>query len=481
MSFETVIGLEIHAELDTKSKLFCSCPTEFGANPNENTCPICLGIPGTLPALNAKAVTLVVKAGLILNCEINKESHMDRKNYFYPDLPKAYQITQYYTPVCKGGYVDIEAAGVSRRIRLNRIHMEEDAGKLIHLEADGVSLIDYNRAGIPLIEIVTEPDLRSPEEAVAFLIALKSMLEYGEISDCRMEQGSLRCDANISLRKKGQNALNTRVELKNLNSFKELKKALEYEEERQKKLYTLKEEDKIVQETRRWEAAKEKTIPMRSKEDADDYRYFPDPDLGPIIINDTLIREIKKNLPEMPAIREKRFRELYGLKDKDIDIIVGYKALSEYYEALVSCGAEPKVGAKWILGSILKLLNEKGLKAEQIPISPEELVKLIEIIEEGKISITAGQEVFSEMFRTGKDAENIIKEKGLSQISNKTELERIINSVLNDNPQSLSDYAAGKKQAAVFLMGQIMKASKGRANPQLANEILDERLKKGLL
>lgn len=481
MSFETVIGLEIHAELNTKSKLFCSCPTEFGASANENTCPICLGIPGTLPVLNEAAVTLAVKTGLILNCKINKKSHMDRKNYFYPDLPKAYQITQYDTPVCRGGYVDIEAAGVSRRIRLNRIHMEEDAGKLIHLEETDVSLIDYNRAGIPLIEIVTEPDLRSAEEAVAFLKALKSMLEYGGISDCRMEQGSLRCDANISLRRTGQNTLNTRVELKNLNSFKELKKALEYEAGRQKKLYTLKEENKIIQETRRWEAAKEETIPMRSKEDANDYRHFPEPDLGPIIIDDTLIQEIKKTLPEMPMTRKKRFKELYGLKDKEIDIIVGDKELSEYYEALVSCGTDPKIGSNWILGSILKLLNEKGLKTGQIPVPPEELSNLLKIIEEGKISITAGQEVFREMFDAGKGADDIVKEKGLSQISNKTELERIIKSVLDDNPKSLSDYAAGKKQAAAFLMGRIMKASKGRANPQLAREILEERLKKGLL
>ncbi|HNU80519.1 MAG TPA: Asp-tRNA(Asn)/Glu-tRNA(Gln) amidotransferase subunit GatB [Bacillota bacterium] len=480
MSFETVIGLEIHAELNTKSKLFCSCPAEFGAKPNGNTCPVCLGLPGTLPVLNEGAVVLAVKAGLILNCEIMTRSRMDRKNYFYPDLPKAYQTTQYDIPICRNGYVDIGTEELPRRIRLTRIHLEEDAGKLIHLEESDVSLIDYNRAGIPLIEIVTEPDLRSAEEAVAFLKALKSMLEYGEISDCRMERGSLRCDANISLRKAGQNTLNTRVELKNMNSFKELQKALESEEERQRELYSLGEESRIVQETRRWDSAKGKTVPMRSKEDAHDYRYFPEPDLGPVIISDAMIREIRESLPEMPADRKKRFRDLYGLKDKEIDIIVGDKALSEYYEALTARGTDPRAGANWILGSMLKLLKEKGLEAGQIPVPPEELHKLIRIIKEGKISLTAGQEVFSQMFDTGRSAGDIIKEKGLSQISDRMELGRIITGVLDDNPQSLSDYAAGKTQAAVFLMGQIMKATKGRANPQLAREILEEKLKKGL-
>jgi aspartyl-tRNA(Asn)/glutamyl-tRNA(Gln) amidotransferase subunit B len=476
MSYETIIGLEIHGELNTKSKIFCSCSTEFGAKPNENTCPICLGIPGTLPVLNEEAVNLAVKAGTIFNCEINKLSKMDRKNYFYPDLPKAYQTSQYDIPVCRGGYVDIEMDGVSRKIRLNRIHIEEDAGKLVHLEAEETSLIDYNRVGIPLIEIVTEPDMGSVEEAVAFLKTLKSMLEYGGISDCRMEQGSLRCDANISLRKAGQDTLNTRVELKNLNSFKELQKALEKEENRQRELYALGEEYKIKQETRRWDSAKGKTIPMRSKEDAHDYRYFPEPDLVPIIINDTQIQEIKKALPEMPAEKKRRFLELYGLSSKETDIIIGDKALSQYYEALIAYGTNPKTGANWILGNMLKHLNEKGLETDQIPVRPEELYKLTEMIAEGSISITAGQEVFREMFETGKSAKEAVKQKGLSQISDRSELERIIEKVFEDNPQSLLDYAAGKTQAAGFLMGQIMKASKGKANPQVAKALLEERL-----
>jgi aspartyl-tRNA(Asn)/glutamyl-tRNA(Gln) amidotransferase subunit B len=423
-------------------------------------------------------VNLAIKAGIILNCEINKLSKMDRKNYFYPDLPKAFQTSQYDIPICKGGYVDIETEGKKRRIRLNRIHMEEDAGKLVHLEDEDVSLIDYNRVGVPLLEIVTEPDLRSPEEAVAFLKTLKLMMEYGEISDCRMEQGSLRCDANISLRRIGQNTFNTRVELKNLNSFKELQKALEKEEKRQRELYSFGEEDKIKQETRRWDSAKSKTIPMRSKEDAHDYRYFPEPDLVPVIISDVQIQRIREALPEMPAEKKKRFTEQYGLKDKEIDIIIKDKALSQYYEALVDYGTNPKTAANWILGNLLMLLNEKELESELIPVPPEELFRLTQIIEDGTISITAGQEVLREMFYTGKSAEAVVKEKGLQQISDTEDLERIIKAVLNDNPQSVSDYAAGKKQAAGFLMGQIMKASKGKANPHLAKRLLEQQLSK---
>lgn len=477
MNLETIIGLEIHAELDTKSKIFCSCSTKFGAAPNENTCPVCLGLPGTLPVLNKEAVKLAVRAGAIFNCEINRLSKMDRKNYFYPDLPKAYQTSQYDMPICKGGYVDIEVNGSKRRIRLNRIHIEEDAGKLVHLEEEEASLIDYNRVGVPLIEIVTEPDIRSVDEAVAFLRMLKAMLEYAGISDCRMEQGSLRCDANISLRRVGQQTFNTRVELKNMNSFKELQKALDREEKRQKELYTFGEEDKIKQETRRWDSSKGKTVPMRSKEDAHDYRYFSEPDLAPVIISGAQIKEIKEALPEMPAEKKMRFREHYGLKDKEIEIIIGDKALSQYYEALVACGTNPKTGANWILGNMLKLLKEKELEPDRIPIGPEELYKLTKMIEEGKISITAGQEVFREMFDTGRSAEEIVKSRGLSQISDEEDLKRIIKAVLEDNPQSVSDYISGKTQAAGFLMGRIMKASRGKANPQRAKEILEEQLR----
>lgn len=477
MSFETIIGLEIHAELNTKTKIFCSCSTEFGAKPNANTCPICLGLPGTLPVLNEEVVNLAIKAGTLLNCEINKLNKMDRKNYFYPDLPKAYQISQYDLPICKGGYVEIEVDGVKKKIRLNRIHIEEDAGKLVHLEDEPVSLIDYNRVGVPLVEIVTEPDMRSVEEAVTFMKTLKSILEYGEISDCRMEQGSLRCDANISIRKIGQEDLNTKVELKNINSFKELQKALEKEDKRQRELYTFGEEYKIKQETRRWDSGKGKTVPMRSKEDAHDYRYFPDPDLVPIIINDDQIQDIKHTLPEMPAAKRERFTKQYGLTEKEVDIIVDDKALSHYYEAVVSMGTAPKVAANWVLGDILRLLKEKELEAGDIPVEPKALYELTVLIAEGKISTTAGKEVFEEMFNTGKSAAEVVKEKGLTQISDTAELEKLIDQILDSNPQSISDYAAGKTQAAGFLMGQVMKASKGKANPKVTKELLDKKLK----
>ncbi|MGE5677956.1 MAG: Asp-tRNA(Asn)/Glu-tRNA(Gln) amidotransferase subunit GatB [Pseudomonadota bacterium] len=476
MSFETIIGLEIHAELNTRSKIFCSCSTEFGTNPNLNTCPVCMGLPGTLPVLNEEVVNLAVKAGTLLHCEISSLSRMDRKNYFYPDLPKGYQISQYDIPMCRGGYIDVEADGINRRIRLNRIHIEEDAGKLIHLEKEGSSLIDYNRAGVPLLEIVTEPDIRSVDQAIAFLRTLKLILEYGGISDCRMEQGSLRCDANISLRETNQKTFNNRVELKNLNSFKELQKALEKEEKRQLELY-ISGEGKIRQETRRWDSSRGITIPMRSKEDSDDYRYFPDPDLTPIIISEEQINMIREELPEMPAERKRRFRERYGLSDKEIDIITGDKALSDYYEELVACGTNPVSSANWLLGSMLKLLNMNALEPARIPVAPHLLSQLIKLIGEGRISITAGQEVFAEMFDTGMSAENIINERGLSQISDTADLTRIITGVMDSNPQSVSDYTSGKLQALGFLMGQVMKASKGKANPKVAKGLLEEQLK----
>jgi aspartyl-tRNA(Asn)/glutamyl-tRNA(Gln) amidotransferase subunit B len=480
MNLETIIGLEIHAELNTKSKIFCSCSTEFGAKPNANTCPICLGLPGTLPVINEEVVNLAIKAGTSLNCEINQLNKMDRKNYFYPDLPKAFQTSQFDLPICKGGYVEIEVEGEKRKIRLNRIHMEEDAGKLVHLEEEPVSLIDYNRVGVPLIEIVSEPDMRSVQEAVAFLRTLKSILEYGEISDCRMEQGSLRCDANISLRKVGQEALNTKVEIKNINSFKELQKALEKEEKRQRELYTFGEEFKIKQETRRWDNGKGKTVPMRSKEDAHDYRYFPEPDLVPIIISDAQITSIKETLPEMPAEKRERFINQYGLPENEVTVIINDKALSHYYEAVVELGANPKTAANWVLGDMLRLLNEKEMEAIDFPVAPKALFELIQLIAEGKISITAGKEVFAEMFSSGKSAESIISEKGLSQINDTAELEKIVVEILDNNPQSIADIKAGKTKAAGFLMGQLMKATKGKANPEVAKALLNERLNERL-
>lgn len=477
MSFETIIGLEIHAELHTKTKIFCNCSTQFGAEPNSNTCPVCLGLPGTLPVLNEEVVNLAIKAGKILNCEINEINKFDRKNYFYPDLPKAYQISQFDIPICSGGYVEFEVDGVKKKVRLNRIHIEEDPAKLIHLEDEPFSLIDYNRAGVPLAEIVTEPDLHSAEEAVAFLKTLKSLLEYAEVSDCRMEQGSLRCDANISLRPVGQQELNTKVEIKNINSFKEIQKALEKEEKRQRELYTYGEQHKIKQETRRWDSAKGRTIPMRSKEDADDYRYFPDPDLVPIIVKDEQIKAIENTIPELPKAKKQRFIEEYKLGEKEVEILVGDKALGKFYEGVVKEGADPKLASNWILGDLLRILKEKEIECGDMTLQPELLYKLIKLISEGKISGTAAKEVFDEMFVSGKNPEDIVAEKGMSQISSSDVLEKVIGEVLSANPKSVEDYKNGKLQAVGFLMGQVMKATKGQANPAVAKELIEAKLK----
>lgn len=477
MLLETVIGLEIHAELKTNTKIFCSCSTEFGAKPNENTCPICLGIPGTLPVLNEEVVNLAIKAGRAVNCTINNYNKMDRKNYFYPDVTKNYQTSQYDLPMCVNGRVDFTYEGKEVSVRINRIHIEEDAGKLVHLEDEPVSLIDYNRAGVPLVEIVTEPDLRSPGEAAAFMRELKGILEYAEISDCRMEQGSIRCDANISVRPYGQKEYGTKVEIKNINSFREVQKALEKEEKRQKELYQYGEEYKIKQETRRWDAGKGKTIPMRSKEEANDYRYFPEPDLTPIIIEENKINEIEKSLPEMPIEKRARFVKDYGLSEKDASIIIGSKALAKFYEDVVNEGANPKTASNYILGDLLRLLNANNMEAEDIKISPKNLVELFKVIEEGKISNTVGKDVFKEIFENDRPVKEIIEEKGLTQISCFDEIEKLVDKVLDNNPKSIEDYKAGKTRAIGFLMGQVMKESKGKVNPEVAKNIIEEKLK----
>ena len=478
MLLETVIGLEIHAELKTNTKIFCSCSTEFGAKPNENTCPICLGIPGTLPVLNEEVVNLAVKAGRAVNCEINNYNKMDRKNYFYPDLTKNYQTSQYDLPMCVNGKVTFNYEGKEVSVRINRIHIEEDAGKLVHLEDEPVSLIDYNRAGVPLVEIVTEPDLRSPGEAAAFMRELKGILEYAEISDCRMEQGSIRCDANISIRPYGSEEYGTKVEIKNINSFREVQKALEKEEKRQKELYQFGEEHKIRQETRRWDASKAKTLPMRSKEEAHDYRYFPEPDLTPIIIPGEKVDELEKSLPEMPIEKRARFVSEYGLSEKDASIIISSKTLAKFYEEVVGLGGNPKTVSNYILGDLLRMLNANNMEPEDIKISPKNFVSLLKIIESGKISNTAGKEVFKEMFETDKDPEVIIEEKGLSQISCSDEIEKLVDKVLSDNPKSIEDFKAGKTQAVGYLMGQVMKASKGKVNPPVAKQMIEEKLSK---
>ena len=478
MLLETVIGLEIHAELKTNTKIFCSCSTEFGAKPNENTCPICLGIPGTLPVLNEEVVNLAVKAGRAVNCEINNYNKMDRKNYFYPDLTKNYQTSQYDLPMCVNGKVTFNYEGKEVSVRINRIHIEEDAGKLVHLEDEPVSLIDYNRAGVPLVEIVTEPDLRSPGEAAAFMRELKGILEYAEISDCRMEQGSIKCDANNYIRPYSSEEYGTNVEIKNIISFKKKKKALEKEEKRQKELYQFGEEYKIKQETRRWDASKAKTLPMRSKEEAHDYRYFPEPDLTPIIIPQEKVDELEKSLPEMPIEKRARFVSEYGLSEKDASIIISSKTLAKFYEEVVGLGGNPKTVSNYILGDLLRMLNANNMEPEDIKISPKNFVSLLKIIESGKISNTAGKEVFKEMFETDKDPEIIIEEKGLSQISCSYEIEKLVDKVLSDNPKSIEDFKAGKTQAVGYLMGQVMKASKGKANPPVAKQMIEEKLSK---
>lgn len=476
MSLETVIGLEVHAELKSKTKIFCSCSTEFGKEPNHNTCPICLGLPGTLPVLNEEVIHLAIKAGKAFDCEINKLNKMDRKNYFYPDLPKAYQTSQFDLPLCAGGHVEFDINGVTKSIRLNRIHIEEDAGKLVHVDEDNVSLIDYNRVGVPLIEMVSEPDLRSPEEAVLYFKTIKAILQHADISDCRMQEGSLRCDANISIREAGTDVLNTKVEMKNIGSFKELQRALEKEEKRQRELYTYGEEFKIKQETRRWDNGKGKTVSMRSKEDAHDYRYFPEPDLVPIIIKQEQIDVIEASLPEMPKVKRARFIESYGLPEKEVDIIIDNKTLSDLFEDTIKLGAKAKSVTNWLLGDFLRLVKE-DLDDAEVKITSKSLYELITLIEEGKISNTVGREVFEEMFNTGASAGDVVKSKGLSQISDSSEIEKIISDVLDSNPQSIADFAAGKAQAAGFLMGQIMKASKGSANPAVAKELLEKHLK----
>ncbi|NLH96318.1 MAG: Asp-tRNA(Asn)/Glu-tRNA(Gln) amidotransferase subunit GatB [Clostridiaceae bacterium] len=476
MSFETIIGLEIHAELKTKSKIFCGCSTEFASEPNANTCPVCLGHPGTLPVLNGEAVRLAVKAGMALGCKVNYLNRFDRKNYFYPDLPKAYQVSQYDMPVCTDGAVEFECGGRHVKVRINRVHLEEDAGKLIHLEDEPCSLVDYNRAGIPLIEIVTEPDMRSPLEAVTFMRMLKSILEYCDISDCRMEQGSLRCDANISVRPAGQKEFGTKVELKNINSFRELQKALEKEEKRQIELYRFGESHKIIQETRRWDSGKGRTVSMRSKEEAHDYRYFPEPDLPPVIIDETVVSAVKDSLPELPMEKYRRFTQEYGLSGDDADILTGDRYLSEYFEDTVREGAAPKAAANWVLGDMLRMINESGISSREIPVEPACLRRLISMVEEGKISNTAGREVFREMFINGGSPEEIVEKKGLSQISSEDAILELVRKVIADNPKSVADYRGGKTKAIGFLVGQVMKESKGRANPAMVNELLAKEL-----
>jgi len=474
MEREVVIGLEVHVELKTKSKIFCSCSTEFGDSPNTNTCPICLGMPGVLPVLNKQVVEYAMRAGLALNCEIQNYSKFDRKNYFYPDLPKGYQISQYDYPIARNGYIEINIDGQPKKIRINRIHMEEDAGKLIHEEGAAASLVDYNRTGVPLIEIVSEADIRSPEEAREYLTKLKSILEYVGVSDCKMEEGSLRCDANVSLRPKGATYFGTKTELKNMNSFKSVQRGLEYEVLRQNKV--LDEGGQITQETRRWDETKGITVPMRSKEEAHDYRYFPEPDLVSVIIDEAWLERTKKEMPELPDVKQRRFIDEFGLPEYDAKVITASKALSEFFEECVRLYNDPKTVSNWVMGDLMKNLNNSKISISECKITPQHLAGMLQLLERGVISGTIAKTVFDEMFATGKTAEKIVEEKNLVQITDTAELEKMIDEVLANNPKSVKDFKNGKEKALGFLVGQVMRQTKGKANPEIVNKILREKL-----
>jgi len=473
--YEMVMGLEVHAELSTKTKIFCSCPTEFGGEPNTHTCPICMAMPGTLPVLNEKVVEYAVKAGLATNCEISRDSKNDRKNYFYPDLPKSYQISQFDKPLCEHGYIEIEDdEGNPKKIRLTRIHIEEDAGKLNHNEFGGGSLVDLNRAGVPLIEIVSEPDLRSSGEAERYLKKLKSILEYIEVSDCKMQEGSLRADVNVSVRKKGQAEFGTRTEMKNMNSFKAITRAIEYEADRQ--IDVLEDGGKIDQETLRWDDVSGRTFSMRDKEDAQDYRYFPDPDLVAIKLSEEYIENIKKSLPELPESRKARYMEEFKLSEKDSRLLTASKYLSNIFEEAESICKNAKAVANWLLSDISRILNEKEMEPDQIPFTGKDLAKLVELIDKGTISSAIGKKVVTELFENPKDPEEIIKEKGWIQISDEGAIKEVVMKILENNPQSVADYKAGKDRALGFLVGQAMKETKGKANPQMLNKMFLEEL-----
>ena len=474
--YEVIIGLEVHAELSTKTKIFCSCPTKFGAAPNTQTCPICMAMPGTLPVLNEKVVEYAVKAGLATNCEISRNSKNDRKNYFYPDLPKAYQISQYDRPLCEHGYVEIDTKEGKKKIRLTRIHIEEDAGKLNHDEFAGGSLVDLNRAGVPLIEIVSEPDLRSSEEVEEYLKRLKSILEYIEVSDCKMQEGSFRADVNVSVRKKGDSKLGTRTEMKNMNSFRSITRAIEYEVDRQ--IDVIEDGGEVEQETLRWDDVSGKTFPMRDKEDAQDYRYFPDPDLVAIKLSEEYIENIKKSLPELPESRKERYLKEYGLSEKDANIITASKYLSDLFEGAIKVCNNAKAVNNWIISDISRILNETEMEPIEIPFDSNQLGKLVILIDKGTISSSIGKKVLEELFENPRDPEEIIKEKGWIQISDEGAIKEVVLKVLEANPQSVADYKGGKDKALGFLVGQAMKETKGKANPQMLNKMFLEELKR---
>lgn len=478
MKYEAVIGLEVHTELRTATKIFCSCKTSFGAEPNTNVCPVCLGLPGVLPVLNKKVLEFAVRTGLALNCEISRYSKFDRKNYYYPDLPKNFQTSQYDLPICEHGHLDIEVDGKKSTVRITRAHMEEDAGKLVHhgtsITDSDYSLVDYNRTGTPLLEIVSEPDIRSAKEAVAYMEKLRAILQYCGVSDCKMEEGSLRCDANVSVRPVGQKELGTKTEIKNINSFRGVERAIEYEAMRQAQL--LEDGGTVVQETRTWDEKEGVTKSMRKKEEANDYRYFPEPDLVPFTVSDEYIEEIRRTLPELPDARKARYMQEYGLDAYNADYLTNDKDRADYFEAMVAAGADPKEAANWLMGDFAKLLSRDNLEMKAAPVQAAAMADLLKLIAKGTISGKIAKQVFSEMWTSGKTPETIVKEKGLVQISDTGALEELADRIIAANPQSVADFKAGKKKAVGFLMGQIMKETKGKANPQIVNGILTKKL-----
>ncbi|MNO42552.1 Aspartyl/glutamyl-tRNA(Asn/Gln) amidotransferase subunit B [compost metagenome] len=473
--YETVIGLEVHVELHTKTKIFCGCSTEFGAPPNSHTCPVCLGHPGVLPVLNRQAVDYAMKAAMALNCKIGDVSKFDRKNYFYPDSPKAYQISQYDQPIGEHGYIDIEVDGRTKRIGITRLHLEEDAGKLTHVDGGYASLVDFNRVGTPLVEIVSEPDISSPEEAKAYLEKLRAIMQYCDVSDVKMEEGSMRCDANISLRPEGQKEFGIRAELKNMNSYRGVQRGLEYEQYRQAEI--LDDGGVVVQETRRWDEAQGKTFSMRGKEEAHDYRYFPDPDLVSIHIDEAWKERIRASIPELPDARKVRYASQYGLPDYDAGVITSSKAVADLFESSLEYTSDAKSVSNWIMGDLLGYLNSNGLELADVKLTGQGLGEMINLIEKGTISTKIAKTVFKEMLQSGKLPGQIVEEQGLVQISDEGAILAIVQEVVANNPASVQDYKAGKDKAIGFLVGQVMKQSKGKANPGLANKLLVEVLK----
>ena len=477
MPYEAVIGLEVHAQLKTKSKIFCFCSTQFGSKPNQNTCPICLGMPGVLPILNREVVAFTIKMGLATNCSIASFCRFARKNYFYPDLPKGYQISQFELPLCQKGNVTINLNENTKKIGITRIHMEEDAGKLIHGENLGQpdsSYVDFNRTSLPLIEIVSEPDIRSSEEAREYLLKLKATLEYLNICDCNMEEGSLRCDANISLRPEGEEKLGTKTELKNMNSFRNVQRAIEYEIKRQ--THILDNDEKVIQQTRLWDTGKNETILMRTKEEAHDYRYFPDPDLVPIVVNDEWIEKIRKDLPELPDEKRKRFVKQYRIPEYDAGVLTSSRPLADYYEQCVEMFPQPKTTSNWIMGDILRALKTDDKEIMDCPVTPKHLTDMLKMIDDKTISSKIAKTVFEEMYSSGIPPVEIVKKKGLVQISDEDSILRIIQDILNKNKAEVEAYQNGKTKLLGFFVGQVMKATQGKANPALVNTLLKKNL-----